>query len=242
MSSQLFDQISENYARVCGEVGEIAARAGRKSNDVRIVVVTKGHSVEVAQAVLAAGARDLGENYPEQGLQKIQEIGSGNGVQWHMIGHVQSRKAALVVEHYSVLHSLDSLKLARRLNRFAETLERKFPVLIQANVSGEISKSGWQAASEIGIHQMLEDVAALELLPFLEIRGLMTMAPIVDQVDDARPFFARLRQLRDKLGTEFPGSEWSELSMGMSSDYPAAIQEGATMVRIGSAIVGNRPA
>ncbi|KAA3647264.1 MAG: YggS family pyridoxal phosphate-dependent enzyme [Chloroflexi bacterium] len=241
MNTQLRERIAESYARVCEEVAEIATKAGREPESVRVVVVTKGHPVEIAQAAAAAGAHDLAENYPEQGLQKIQEVGTGNGVQWHMIGHVQSRKVRMVVEHYNMLHSLDSMKLARRLDRFAGEMQHKLPVLIQANVSGEASKYGWQAVSEDEKLKLAEDVAELETLPNLEIGGLMTMAPIVSHVDEARPFFERLRRLSERLADEFPKVSWRELSMGMSSDYAGAIQEGATLVRIGSAIVGPRP-
>ena len=158
-----------------------------------------------------------------------------------MIGHVQSRKAKMVAEHYNMLHSLDSLKLARRLDRFAGEQQRRLPVLIQANVSGEASKYGWSAVTDEEIGLLAEQVSEMETLANLEIRGLMTMAPIVANTDEARPFFARLRRLSERLVGEFPSIKWGELSMGMSSDYAAAIQEGATLVRIGSAIVGPRP-
>jgi pyridoxal phosphate enzyme (YggS family) len=206
---------------------------------VRLVVVTKGHSVETAQAVLDAGARHLGENYVEEALPKMDALTEA-GVEWHMIGHVQSRKARPVAEHFAWVQSVDRLKLARRLDRFAGEAGRRLPVLLECNVSGEESKFGWPAWDERRWPEFAEELAPLMDLPNLEVRGLMTMPPYNPDPEVSRPYFERLVRLRDFLAARFPSADWSELSMGMSNDYEVAVQCGATIVRVGTAIVGPR--
>jgi PLP dependent protein len=215
-------------------------KSGRSPQEVRLVVVTKSQPLEVVQAAIEAGVRILGENYPEEGVTKIQSLPSQTGVEWHMIGHVQSRKARLVAEYYELLHSLDSLKLARRLDRFAGEQDRVLPVLLEFNVGGEGSKSGWEA-SEVSLwNAFLPDVETILELPNLGVHGLMTMPPLETDPDDSRRYFQRLRQLRDHLASAFPQADWRELSMGTSADYTVAVEEGATLVRVGTAIVGTR--
>ncbi len=157
-----------------------------------------------------------------------------------MIGHVQSRKARLVADHFELLHSLDSLKLAQRLNRFAAERNRVLPVLLEFNVGGEESKSGWDASNESQWERLLPELNLLLDLPNLGVRGLMTMPPLEADPDQARRFFQRLRLLRDQLASHFPQADWRELSMGTSADYAVAVEEGATLVRVGTAIVGAR--
>jgi len=202
------------------------------------VTVTKTQPLEVTRAAIEAGAFLLGENYPEEGVMKIQSLAAPSHVKWHMIGHVQSRKAALVARHFDFLHSLDSLKLAQRLNRFCEEFGRRLPALLEFNVSGEESKSGWNAADESRWAALLDDVGAILALPNLDARGLMTMPPLADSA--SRLYFQKLSRLRDYLGGQFPQSNLRELSMGTSADYEAAVQEGATFVRLGTTIVGAR--
>ena len=137
--------IRENYQRVLDQIADAARRSGRNAEAVRLVVVTKTQPLEIVQAAIEAGVRILGENYPEEGVTKIQSLPLQTGVEWHMIGHVQSRKARLVADHFALLHSLDSLKLAHRLDRFAAEGDRTLPVLLELNVGGEESKSGWEA-------------------------------------------------------------------------------------------------
>jgi pyridoxal phosphate enzyme (YggS family) len=153
---------------------------------------------------------------------------------------VQSRKARLVADHFALLHSLDSLKLAQRLNRFAGENQRILPVLLEFNVGDEESKSGWGAADESTWDRFLPDVKSILELPNLRVMGLMTMPPISEDPEDSRRFFLRLRLLRDKLASTFSQADWSELSMGTSADYAVAVEEGATLVRVGTAIVGAR--
>ena len=232
--------IRENYLRVLDQIAGAARRSGRDPEQVRLVVVTKTQPLEIVQAAIEAGVHILGENYPEEGVTKIQSLPAQTGVEWHMIGHVQSRKARLVADHFALLHSLDSLKLARRLDRFAEEAGRTLPVLLELNVGGEESKSGWDASTDAQWETVLPEVAGLLELPHLRIQGLMTMPPLEMDPDDARNYFQRLRLLRDRLASQFPQADWRELSMGTSSDFEVAVEEGATLVRVGTAIVGAR--
>lgn len=232
--------IASNYQRVLERIRETALRSGRDPQSVELVVVTKAHPIQAVKQVIQAGARCLGENYLEEALEKMQALTGQEKIEWHMIGHVQSRKAQPVCEHFAWVHSLDSVKLARRLNRFAGQLERTLPVLLELNVSGEESKYGWQAADKKHWPALIETVEKIIAYPNLQIRGLMTMAPYLTDAELARPYFIRLRELRDYFRNQFPQANWKELSMGMSDDFEIAIQEGATIVRIGTAIMGPR--
>jgi len=208
---------------------------------VRLVVVTKGQPLEVVRAAVEAGARTLGENYAEEAAEKIMHLKSQSDVEWHMIGHVQSRKARLVAEHFALCHSLDSLKLARRLDSFAAEHGRILPVLLECNVGGEAGKYGWNARDESRWEGLVPEAEAVAGLAHLRVRGLMTMPPLGADPQAARPYFERLRRLRDFLAERLPQAGWAELSMGTSADYEAAVEEGATLVRVGQAILGPRP-
>src|SRR6266498_3806601 len=169
--SDLVSSIRENYQYTLDQIANAARKSNRAPDEIRLVVVTKSQPVEVAQAAIAAGVRILGENYPEEGVMKIQSLPEQTGVEWHMIGHVQSRKARLVADHFALLHSLDSLKLAQRLDRFAAENNRSLPVLLEFNVGGEASKSGWNAADESQWNVFLPDVAELLDLPHVRVHG-----------------------------------------------------------------------
>lgn len=236
----LVSSIRESYQSVLDQIETAARKSNRDPHEVRLVVVTKSQPLEVIQAAIEAGVRILGENYPEEAVTKIQSLMGQTGVEWHMIGHVQSRKARLVADHFALLHSLDSLKLARRLDRFAAEAGRVLPVLLECNVGGEESKAGWEASDESQWEALFPDVSAILGLPNLQVQGLMTMPPLETDPEDSRRYFQRLRQLRDRLASQFPGADWRELSMGTSADYFIAVQEGATLVRVGTAIVGAR--
>ena len=238
---ELTINIRARYEDVLARMEVAAQRAGRRLADSRLVVVTKAQPLGVVEAAIQAGARILGENYPEEAVSKIQSLGKHSEVEWHMIGHVQSRKAQLVTEHFAFLHSLDSLKLAARLDRFAEQSGRPLPVLLEFNVSGEVSKYGWFAPHKQNWSQMLPEIGKLLELKHLEVRGLMTMPPFADQPEQSRPHFRKLRNLQSYLAGQFPQTDWHELSMGTSLDYEVAVEEGATLVRVGQAILGSRP-
>lgn len=233
-------RIAQNYQRVLERIDLAARRAGRNPSSVRLVVVSKTQPAQAIAAVVAAGARQLGENYAEEVLPKKAALPELPGVEWHMIGHVQSRKAELVCEHFQYLHSLDSLKLAQRLDRFASQLGRRLPALLECNVSGEAAKSGFAAWQETDWDALLPEFEQIAALPGLSIRGLMTMPPFSDDPEAARPTFRTLQRLQAFLTRRLPAVAWLELSMGMSADFETAIEEGATWVRVGQAIFGPR--
>ncbi len=209
-----------------------ARRAGRGVEDVTLVAVTKAHPPEALRAALAAGLTNLGENRIEELEEKVRLLGR-DAATWHMIGHLQSRKARRALDVSDLLHSLDTLKLAGRLSNFAVEEQRRFPILIQVNTSGEQAKSGFESEEAVeAIHAILE-------LPGVEIRGLMTMAPFVDDERVLRRTFAGLRRVQEEA-RRLPGYEGRELSMGMTNDFGLAIEEGSTMVRIGTALFGER--
>lgn len=232
--------IRENYFQTLNKIADAAHQSGRNPNEVRLVVVTKSQPLEVVQAAIEAGVQILGENYPEEGVRKMQSLAGQSGVEWHMIGHVQSRKARLVADHFALLHSLDSLKLAQRLDRFAAAGNHILPVLLEFNVGGEESKFGWNASDKYQWDAFLPEIASLLDLPNLRVHGLMTMPPLGTSPEDPRLFFQRLRLLREHLADQLPETDWHELSMGTSADYTVAVEEGATLVRVGTAIVGPR--
>ena len=237
----LVSSIRERYQKTLDTIAASARKAGRAPESVRLVVVTKLQPVEVVRAALEAGAKLLGENYAEEAVQKIAQLKSQTAVEWHIIGHVQSRKARLVAEHFALFQSLDSLKLAECVDRFAAEFNRVLPVLLEFNVGDETSKSGRLASDETRWMDWLNDVNAIASLTHLQVRGLMTMPPLFTDPEATRPYFQRLRRLRDFLAKHVPQVEWRELSMGTSADYPIAIEEGATLVRVGQAILGQRP-
>jgi hypothetical protein len=236
----LVSTIRENYQGVLDQIASAAHKSGRPPEDVRLVVVTKTQPLSIVQAAIEAGIHILGENYPEEGVTKIQSLPLQSGVEWHMIGHVQSRKAKLVSEHFALLHSLDSLKLAQRFDRFAGEFNRVLPVLLEFNIGGEESKSGWDASNPHQWDLLFPDIQSILDLPNLRVQGLMTMPPLGEAAEESRRFFLNLRRLRDQLALTFPQADWHELSMGTSADYPIAVEEGATLVRVGTAIVGAR--
>jgi pyridoxal phosphate enzyme (YggS family) len=241
MNESLVSAIRERYQRVLGQIAEAASRSGREPAAIRLVVVTKSQPLTVVQAAVAAGASILGENYAEEAAEKIEAL-QNSEVEWHMIGHVQSRKAFLVARHITMLHSLDSQKLAGRLERSCGETGRTLPVLLEFNVGGEESKFGFSAWDERRWPDLLPALEELVQLPHLRVRGLMTMPPLFEDPERTRPYFKRLRRLQEFLTEHLPQSDWRELSMGTSADFFAAVEEGATYVRVGQAILGSRPA
>jgi pyridoxal phosphate enzyme (YggS family) len=239
-SSILAKDVLNNLNVINERIAKAAKLSGRKLESIRLVVVTKRQPGEVVQAALDAGLRDFGENYPEQAVEKIHAFSSNLDIRWHMIGHLQRRKANLVVQHFQYMHSLDSISIAERLNGLLADEKRTLPVLLEFNVGGEVSKHGWQASDEQSWDKLLPEVASITKLAALQIRGLMTMPPISDNPLEARKFFAKLYRLREFLKKSLPETNWEELSMGTSTDFEAAILEGATIIRLGEAILGPR--
>jgi hypothetical protein len=241
MDESLVSAIRERYQRVLGQIAEAAAGSGRDPQAVRLVVVTKSQPLMVVQAAITAGVRVLGENYAEEAVEKINALKENSEVEWHMIGHVQGRKADLVAGHFTMLHSLDSLKLAGRLERFCGEFGRRLPVLLEFNVGGEESKFGFPAWEERRWPDLLPELEQILRFSCLRVHGLMTMPPLFDDPERTRPYFQRLRRLQEFLAKRLPKADWRELSMGTSADFLAAVQEGATYVRVGQAILGPRP-
>jgi hypothetical protein len=230
-------QIAENLARVDERIAQACERVGRARAEVTLVAVTKTRSAREIVAAYRAGARHLGENRVEELATKRPALDSQLPLAtWHMIGHLQSRKAREAVELADVLHSVDTLKLAQRLNRFAIEADCLLPIFLELNVSGEESKAGFAAATGAQCDALVAELQGLAALEHLVPLGLMTMAPIVATPEQARPYFCALRALRDRLRAEAPFCAWNALSMGMTDDYVVAIEEGATHVRIGRAI------
>lgn len=238
--NELMKSIRERYLGTLDVIASAAKRSGRSAEAVRLVVVTKSQPVDVVRAAIEAGAVILGENYAEEGVTKIQSLRDFSAVEWHMIGHVQSRKAQMVAGNFNFMHSLDSLKLAKRLDRFCGEAGRTLPILLEFNLGGEESKGGWEASDESRWTELPGEVSEIFSLPNLQVRGLMTMPPLGEDAEASRPYFVKLRRLREFLVSQFPQVDLTELSMGTSFDYEVAVEEGATYVRVGTAIVGAR--
>lgn len=225
--------IARNLARVREEIAAAAHAAGRKPEEVRLIAVSKTHPVEAVAAAIAAGQVDFGENTVQEALTKIPIYRS---VTWHMIGHLQSNKAKFIPGNFAWVHSVDNLKLAQRLSRMAQEKGVVLDALFEVNVTRDPAKHGLPPE---GLAPLL-DTLLKEGHPGLRLRGLMTIGPYPATEADSRASFAHLRELRDDCRKRFGLKDFSELSMGMSGDYAAAIKESSTMVRIGTAIFGER--
>lgn len=225
--------IAANFARVCDRVATTALRCGRRFEDITIVCAAKTKGPEAVRAVFFAGARDIGENYVQEAREKIAQI--AEPVIWHLIGHLQRNKAKEAARLFTLIHSLDSVELAQELHRRGKKLGRSVRALIEVNLGGEQSKSG--IAPDM-VENLLE---AASTFPFLRIEGLMTIPPPGPDAEAARSYFRALARLREQYGRlRTENIDLRELSMGMTDDYPVAIEEGATIVRIGRAIFGER--
>jgi pyridoxal phosphate enzyme (YggS family) len=217
-------------------------KAGRDPGDVNLLVVTKGQPVERMIEAYEAGARLFGENYPEETAGKIETLNTLlDGIEIHMIGHLQSRKARIVADSFTCMHSVDRVSIAEKLDRELQSVGRNLPILLEMNVSGEDSKQGFNAWDKSRWDELLPEIEQISSLKSLTVRGLMTMPPLSVDPSQTRPYFNLLRELRDHLAVQFKHIRWSDLSMGTSSDFETAIQEGATYVRVGTAIMGPRP-
>ncbi len=226
--------IADNLRLVMDRIARAASKSGRAPEAVRLVAVSKTVSPERIQEAVNAGVQILGENYLQEAQEKMPKV--SGPVCWHFIGHLQSRKAKDVVRDFDLIHSVDSVKLAREIDRRAEALGKTMDILVQVNVSGEESKFGLDPED---IEPFLDQARGLE---HVVISGLMTMPPFFDQPDRVRPYFAKLRELsRRAADRNREGNiRLTELSMGMSGDFEAAVEEGATLVRVGTLLFGSR--
>lgn len=222
--------VGERFARVRERVEEAARRCGREPADVRVCAVTKTAGLDAVREAVAAGARILGESRVQVAAEKIREAGDLAGkVSWHLIGHLQGNKARRAVEHFDRIDGVDSVELGRRLSRLGEERGDPVRILAEINVSGEASKRGFSRAEAV------DGLAELRGLPGVRLEGLMTMAPFTEDTAAVRACFADLRRLRDGLAY---APDLEELSMGMTNDFEIAVEEGSTMVRVGTAIFG----
>lgn len=227
--------IAGNIERIRERIEAAQQRSGREE-PVTLVAVSKTVEPERVIQAFEAGQRVFGENRVQEAVAKIAAtVSRMPNAEWHLIGHLQRNKARVAVDAFSLVESVDSVELARRLDDLAGKIGRTLPVLIEINVAGEESKHGLSPAA---FHRNAETLAALD---HLEVRGLMTVAPLAGDPEEVRPVFRTLRELRDRTRDSFPGTGLAELSMGMSGDFEVAIEEGATMVRIGRALFGERP-
>ena len=219
------DNIQKNLQELQKRIDIACGLSQRKPEDIKLVAVTKNLPSTTIRSAFDCGIRDFGENRVQEAEGKIQELADlRHQITWHMVGHVQSNKSKITAGLFDIIHSVDSVKLARLLNKHAQ---RILPVLIQVNVSQETTKNGFET------EQVKGAIGEISRLPNLKITGLMTIAPMVDDPEDVRPVFRELRQMRDSLGLE-------HLSMGMTDDFEVAIEEGATIIRVGRAIFSNR--
>lgn len=229
--------IAENIARVRERLATAAKRARRNPNEITLIAVSKTFPAESVREAYQSGLRIFGESRVQEFTAKAAALSDLQNAEWHMIGHLQTNKAAKAVELFHAVDSLDSLRLAEKLNSAAEQLNKTIPVLIEINTGGEAAKTGIAPDSE----ELENILQAAARLAHLEIRGLMTVPPFAEDRKDARPFFRKLRDLRDQIAMRhLPKISMDVLSMGMSHDFEVAIEEGSTSVRVGTAIFGER--
>lgn len=221
-------RIGDNLRSVEERIYKAARKSGRKREDITLVTVTKTRGVEEIREAIACGATDLGENYVQEAEEKYARL--GDIARWHMIGHLQRNKARHAVEFFSVIHSVDNVPLAREIGRRAELIGRRVDVLVEVKVSGEETKFGVEPGRAVDLAGEIAQVSGIMVC------GLMGMAPFAANPEDTRPYFSDLKRLWDKL----PDEQRLYLSMGMTSDFEVAIEEGSNMVRIGTAIFGPR--
>jgi len=225
-------ELVNRWKNVLQEVGEACIKSGRRPEEVTLIAVSKRHPVEAIATLYREGQMDFGENYVQEALTKIEDLNDLQ-LKWHFIGHLQSNKVKYVLGKFVLIHTLDSEKLAHMLHKKAMTQGMVQPVLIQVNVAQEAQKFG---VSEDNLFSLVEQVLTLENL---KLEGLMAMPPFFEQAEDVRPYFVRLRELKEEVNERF-GLRLSHLSMGMTNDFAQAIAEGATLVRVGTKIFGPR--
>lgn len=227
--------MKENLEQIWARIHRAAMAGGRNPETVRLVAVTKTVPPDRIKSAIMCGATIFGENYIQEAREKMQAL-SGYPVSWHFIGRLQSNKAKYAVKLFDLIHTVDNVKLATELDRQAKKIGKIQDILLQVNLSDDSSKSGVRRQDVFGL------IEAVTRLENLALKGLMTMPPYFEDPEKARPFFAALCRLRDDIRNKnFPRITMEELSMGMTGDFEAAIEEGATLVRIGTAIFGSRP-
>ncbi len=239
MVNEKNENIQNNVEVVLEKIQNSAKAAGRDPVGIALIAVTKQKPANVVKTLVDLGISQIGESYLKEASFKIDLLKEYQ-IEWHMIGSIQQGKEKEIAAKFAEVHSVESIKTAINLNKYAKLYERVLPLYLEFNVSGEETKHGWDAWNESLWKELLPDLNEVLDLQNICVKGLMTMAPYSSDPQDARPYFKRLRQLRDYLSRELPKSNLKELSMGMSGDFETAIEEGATVLRIGSALVGAR--
>jgi len=224
--------IAKNLERVSEQIAQAAAKAGRAVNEIELVAITKTHPAEKVREAVEAGHALFGESRVQEARAKIPELPSN--LRWHFVGHLQKNKIRQALPLFELFHGVDSLALAQEMNRFATEDGERPRVLLEVNVAGEGSKFGFKAET------LRAEIGSLLAMPRLSIEGLMCIPPLAEQAEASRKFFVQLRELRDSLEKEFD-MKFPHLSMGMTQDFSVAVEEGATLVRVGTAIFGERP-
>ena len=232
----MYDDIPRRLARVREQIAEAAGRAGRAPRDVRLIAISKTHPVDAIRAAADAGQRDFGENKVQEALQKIAQLAdTRTTVRWHLVGHLQSNKAKKAASGVDYIHAIDSADLLRKVDAAAAAVGRRLEVLVQVDLALEATKFGASEAEVPGIFAAAADCTATAVV------GLMLLPPVAENPEDARPWFARLRGVRERLrDSGVSAGQLRELSMGMSHDFEVAIEEGATHIRVGTALFGKR--
>jgi pyridoxal phosphate enzyme (YggS family) len=225
--------VAANFATLCQRIREAAARVGRDPQEIKLLGAAKSQNVELVRAAILAGVKVLGENYVQEAVEKKKQL--SEAAEWHMIGHLQRNKARAAVETFDVVESLDNIALARELDKEASKQHKRVRVLVEVNLAGERSKSG------IAVERVESLLRATAELASIRIEGLMAVPPFCENPEDVRPYFRRLRELRERLRELcLENVDLKELSMGMTHDYTVAVEEGATIVRVGTALFGPR--
>lgn len=231
--------IEKNIEDIRSNIETAAAHAGRKASDIQLMAVTKTKPAEIIASLLAAGMRCFGENYPDETAEKISAFRAEPDANLAMIGHLQSRKAKIVADLFDEYHSVDRLEIAEKMETLCAERNRIMPVMIECNVGDEDSKSGWHFHDESVPDSFLADFEKIRTFPHLKVRGLMILPPFTDIAEDNRKYFVRTRKIEEYLNAHLHAG-LTALSMGTSIDYMVAVEEGATIVRIGTALVGPR--
>jgi pyridoxal phosphate enzyme (YggS family) len=239
MNNTNYEELQHRLEKIKERIKQSAINSGRNLNDVKLIVVTKGKSAAVIKNLVELGVSRIGESYLNEALFK-QEILKDYEIDWHMIGNIQKSKAKQIIYNFNTIHSVDRLSLTKELHDKALQISKKVAIYLELNVSGESTKHGWSIRNDNDYTVFAQDFEKILDMPALFVKGLMTMAPYSINPEDSRPCFRKLKEIRDMLFERFPLENDLGLSMGMSGDFEVAIQEGATILRVGSAIVGER--
>lgn len=233
-------QIQRRLEEIQNEIANACKISGRQPSDVKILAISKKQPLEVIRAAYEAGVSNFGENYVQEALGKMSALADLSNLSWEMVGHIQSRKAKQVAEHFSSVHSLDSLRLAEMLSQNRPKNAEPLRTYLEVNLAGEESKSGLPAVTDRDWEALLPLVQSVAGLQGIKLVGLMTMPPLFEKAEESRQYFIKLRQLRDFLNANLPGLDLTDLSAGTSTDFAVAVEEGSTIIRVGSRLLGPR--